>query len=52
MDVEGIPNISDNLCNIVRDMISLTDKVYLHIYQCPEDCLAWLTDSAILTPTN
>ena len=49
---EGRINIPGNLCDLVGDLMSLSDRIYPNIQQAREDCTSWLRERAILTPTN
>ncbi|GFR22424.1 ATP-dependent DNA helicase [Trichonephila clavata] len=51
-EVEGRINIPESLGNIVGDLITLTERIYLNIHQVGVDCSTWLKERAILTPTN
>ena len=52
LEEKGRINIPGNLCNVVGDLMSLSDRMYPNIYQAREDCTSWLRERAILTPTN
>lgn len=49
---EGIINIPGNLCDVVWDLNSLTERIYTNICQNGGDCASWMRERAILTPTN
>ncbi|XP_074106305.1 uncharacterized protein LOC141532045 [Cotesia typhae] len=51
-EIEGKINISSILCDIVPDLISLTNKIYPDIDKAGVNCGSWLKERAILTPTN
>lgn len=52
LEEEGRINIPSNLCDVVGDLISLTDKIYPNIHHVEVDCASWLKERAILTPKN
>ena len=45
-------NIPSRLCDVVGDLISLTERIYPNIHQVGLDCASWLRERPILTPTN
>ncbi|GFX07195.1 ATP-dependent DNA helicase [Trichonephila clavipes] len=51
-EMEGRINIPESLGNIVGDLIILTERIYPNIHQIGINCLSWLKERAILTPTN
>jgi len=52
LEDEGRITIPDNLCIVVGDLISLTDRIYPNINLAGVNCVSWLKERAILTPTN
>ena len=38
---EGSINIPGNLCDVVGDLISFSDRIYPNILQAREDCTSW-----------
>ncbi|XP_044591373.1 uncharacterized protein LOC123269604 [Cotesia glomerata] len=49
---DGKINVSCIRCDIVPDLITLTEKIYPNIDKAGENCSSWLKERAILTPTN
>ncbi|GFY55741.1 ATP-dependent DNA helicase [Trichonephila inaurata madagascariensis] len=51
-EIEGRINIPESLCNIVGDLITLTERIYPNIHQVGVDCSSSLKERTILTPTS
>ncbi|XP_044583727.1 uncharacterized protein LOC123264460 [Cotesia glomerata] len=49
---DGKINVSCIRCDIVPDLITLTEKIYPYIDKAGENCSSLLKERAILTPTN
>lgn len=52
LEEEGKINIPSNLGDVVRDLTSLTDRIYPNIVKSGENCASWLRERAILSPRN
>ncbi|GBP40400.1 ATP-dependent DNA helicase pif1 [Eumeta japonica] len=51
-EVDGRIKVSCIGCEIVPELITLTDKIYPNIDKAGNNCSSWLKERAILTPTN
>lgn len=52
MEEDGKIHILSNLCDVVKDLISLIDRICPKIHQAGVDNASWLKERAILTPTK